>query len=267
VTAEGTGLLPGNTSRGHDMEQILGWGKGDEDKTWPAKLPRSVQVIAALSQAYLIANGISVQEAEEWAYAYIDEVSGLEVGAMHLVRNTKAERHFWLSNESGSPISVHIEPWGMELFLLPSIPYEFLTYADDDVEPRVIVEFAGGKQQRFHHDGEAKVSENVRIWPLGRDLLAVSRHGKELVWGSEGNSAWVAALSHPIVDKALSLLADEEDSARKVDRREVEEIFKGWSDLPRHDYLFLLQEHGLIRVEGGTVELTPTGRQFVEQPA
>jgi hypothetical protein len=155
----------------------------------------------------------------------------------------------------------------MELFLLPSIPYEFFTYADDDLEPRVVVEFPGGKQQRFHHDGAVKVSENVRIWPLGRDLLTVSRHGKELVWDSEANSAWVAALSHPVVDRALSLLANEEDLARKVDRRELEKLFKSWSDLPRADYLFLLQEHGLIRVEGGAVELTPAGRQFIEQPA
>jgi hypothetical protein len=66
--------VPGkcNPRRVHDLEQILMWGNKD-NAVWPEALPTAVIRIAELTRAYLEQAGISLEEAQDYEYAYRTE--------------------------------------------------------------------------------------------------------------------------------------------------------------------------------------------------
>jgi hypothetical protein len=69
------GQLPGNRFRGQDLAQILHWGSGQGNVATQTKPPDAILSIHTLTRAYLVASGITLEEAQEWAYAYAVEAA------------------------------------------------------------------------------------------------------------------------------------------------------------------------------------------------
>ena len=67
-TVAGLGAIPANSGNGyrsHELAAILKWGTGQV----------TIEAIEWLSKRYLVETGVTLKEAEQWAYAYAMEAS------------------------------------------------------------------------------------------------------------------------------------------------------------------------------------------------
>jgi hypothetical protein len=69
------GQIPGNRYRGQDLAALVAWGTGATNVAAPGTLPQAIQSITTLTRAYVVASGITLREAEQWAYAYAVEAT------------------------------------------------------------------------------------------------------------------------------------------------------------------------------------------------
>jgi hypothetical protein len=69
------GQLPGHRFRQQDLAQILRWGTGETNVARPGELPEAIARIRTLTRIELVDAAITLEEAEEWEYAYAVEAA------------------------------------------------------------------------------------------------------------------------------------------------------------------------------------------------
>ena len=67
--------ISGNRFRSQDLAHILRWGTGVTNVGSPTRVPEAIQFITTMTRSYLVANGVTLEEAEQWAYAYAVEAT------------------------------------------------------------------------------------------------------------------------------------------------------------------------------------------------
>ncbi len=78
-TLEDLARLPALSSeyrfRAQELAQILHWGTGFTNVGTPESPPEAILSISSLTRTHLVASGITLEEAEQWAYAYAVEAA------------------------------------------------------------------------------------------------------------------------------------------------------------------------------------------------